>query len=74
MTCALLKMNIATLGSILDFQLREAIKKKTTKFWTLSETPMTPPLAWYGRKKYGRFRWAHTPPPYRSLDISTIKV
>ena len=24
---------------------------------------MTPPLGWYGRKKYGRFRWAQTPPP-----------
>ena len=45
--------------------IREAIKKKkTTKFWTLSKTPMTPPpLAWYGRKKFGRSGRAQTPPP-----------
>ena len=32
------------------------------------------PLGWYGRKKYGRLGRAQTPPPYRSLDILTLKV
>ena len=32
------------------------------------------PLAWYGRKKFGRLGWAQIPPPYRSLDILTLKV
>ena len=56
--------------------IREAIKKKkTTKFWTLSKTPRPPPhpLGWYGRIKYGRLALAQTP-PYRSLDILTLKV
>ena len=42
----------------------EAIKKKNYEILDIvrnSDDP--PPLGWYGRKKYGRFRWAQTPPP-----------
>ena len=55
--------------------LREAIKKKKYEILDIvqnSETP--PPLGWYGRIKYGRLALAQTPPPYRSLDILTLKV
>ena len=38
--------------------IREAIKKKNYEILDIvrnSDDP--PPLGWYGRKKYGRFRW-----------------
>ena len=44
--------------------LREAIKKKkTTKFWTLSKTPMTPPPRLVWTQKVGTLSLGPDPPP-----------
>ena len=51
--------------------LREAIKKKNTKFWTLSKTPRPPPLGWYGRIKYGRLALAQK---FGHFDVKSLNV
>ena len=43
--------------------IREAIKKKNYEILGIGRNPdAPPPLAWYGRIKYGRLALAQTPP------------
>ena len=49
-------------------------QKKNYKILDIVQNSEIPPLGWYGRIKYGRLALAQTPPPYRSLDILTLKV
>ena len=56
--------------------LREAIKKKKYEILDIvqnSETPLPPRLVWT-HKVWTLSLGADPPPPYRSLDILTLKV